>query len=59
MAEKKEKPSQLKKSIESQYLEIVVKPFTTHGTDDYSLEQPHARKIVNSVTTYGAYEKPI
>ena len=47
-----------KKSLAAQYLDIVriPRPFVAQ---EETLQQPHIHKFVDSVTTYGAYEKPI
>jgi len=49
-----------KKSLKDQYLEIIKfpHPLTTRQENE-SLEQPHLYKFVDTVTTYGPYEKPI
>lgn len=46
-------------SIEEQYLQYFV-PRQNYGADDtYSLEQPGIYEVVETVTTYGAYEDPV
>jgi len=47
-----------RKSYREMYLDIIksVRPLTS---DRETLEQPHVSKFVDSVTTYGAYQKPI
>lgn len=59
MSEVKAKPVNKKKLLEAQYLEIVTKLVVSRISGQDSLEQPHAHKVVDSITTYGAYEKPI
>lgn len=46
------------KSYREMYFEIVksVRPLISNKD---TLEQPHVFKFVDSVTTYGAYQKPI
>lgn len=46
-------------SIEKQYLQYFV-PRQNYGADEtYSLEQPSIYEVVETVTTYGAYEDPV
>jgi hypothetical protein len=47
-----------KKSIEELYYEMV-KTTQFLLSQKETLEQPHAFKFVDTVTTYGAYQKPI
>ena len=50
--------SKKKESFENQYWELVKAP-PPLLTEKETLEQPHLYKFVDSVTTYGAYQKPI
>jgi len=48
------------KSLEEMYTDIFnISPATTVLEDTSSLEQPSMYYTVQTVTTYGAYEKPI
>jgi hypothetical protein len=52
--------SRQKESMEDKYWEIVRRgSHSMELPEEESLEQPHLYKFVDSVTTYGAYEKPI
>jgi len=55
---KNKKTLRKKTSLAVQYLDIVKisHPFVSQ---EGTLQQPHINKFVDSVTTYGAYEKPI
>ncbi len=55
----RKKPIKKNQSYEKKYLEIVKNIKYISARDDESLEQPHALKFVDSVTTYGAYQKPL
>jgi hypothetical protein len=59
MKKNKITPKKKKSPLETQYLDIVKIPcpFVLHQEE--TLQQPHINKFVDSVTTYGAYEKPI
>lgn len=46
-------------SLEEMYTNILKISHTTAPEDTNSLEQPSTYHIVQTVTTYGAYEKPI
>jgi hypothetical protein len=46
-----------KESLEDRYLKLFNPNMLRHDKD--SLEQPHTLEYVESVTTYGAYQKPI
>lgn len=50
--------SKKKESFENQYWELVKAP-PLFLTERETLEQPHLYKFVDSITTYGAYQKPI
>lgn len=56
--EKKKIRQKKKTSFEYQYREVVKTPLFLF-TQQETLEQPHAYKFIDSVTTYGAYQKPI
>ena len=47
------------KSLEEMYTNILKISPTTAPEDTNSLEQPSVYHTVQTVTTYGAYEKPI
>jgi len=55
---KKKMRSKKKESFENQYWELVKAP-PLFLTERETLEQPHLYKFVDSITTYGAYQKPI
>lgn len=56
--DKAKKTSKKVKSLKDRYCEIV-KVSHVVLSEKESLEQPHAFKFVDTVTTYGAYQKPI
>ena len=56
---KKNKKNREKEKLETQYEELFRTPVTTVAGPRESLAQPSPLKIVDSVTTYGAYEEPI
>ena len=47
--------------LEEQYEELMrlMRPTPSFQADSESLEQPSFLRVVATVTTYGAYEKPI
>jgi len=47
------------KSLEEMYTDILKISPATAPEDTHSLEQPSIYHTVQTVTTYGAYEKPI
>jgi hypothetical protein len=47
-----------KRSLENKYWDIVKIPSPLVAAEG-TLQQPHIYKFIDSVTTYGAYEKPI
>lgn len=56
--DKTKKTKKKVKSLKDRYCEIV-KVYQIVLSEKESLEQPHAFKFVDTVTTYGAYQKPI
>jgi len=56
---KKNKNKRQGKRPETEYEELFKTPITTVPSQHESLAQPSPLKIVDSVTTYGAYEEPI
>ena len=56
---KKNKKTRGKEELETQYEKLFRTPTTTVAGPRQSLAQPSPLKIVDSVTTYGAYEEPI
>jgi hypothetical protein len=54
----KKKKSLRDQSLRDQYCEIVKSPYLFINEEE-SLQQPHIHKFIDSVATYGAYEKPI
>ena len=55
---KNEPEKEIKLAVEyKKYFQYI--PIETTKKEGYSLAQPHVRKVVQSVVTYGAYEDPI
>jgi len=59
MSTKKYKIIVPKSDLEKQYERLFKITNKAIEEENYSLEQPPAYKIVQSVTTYGAYEEPV
>jgi hypothetical protein len=60
MKRKDTKKLQKKYSIEELYLRMFgTNNIADNFKDNTTLEQPHQLRYVDSVTTYGAYQKPI
>jgi len=55
---KNKKVFKKKRSLENKYLDIVQTPRPLVA-EEGTLQQPHIYKFIDSVVTYGAYEKPI